>query len=1140
MIEYIVILPQVMDDLPNELVSSEKSPIHLIQEMFNPRNEGIIYKIRKDQKVELYSEKYRIVCTNASEAGSLKGIRMESINQLQYTIALDVGEIIPGNCKFITSNEARYLNKNESDSSEALNVNFNKKFFDRQAFVAYKDYWETIDAASKFKKEILDDQFKESVVKFRNLNIDTNNNRITLKVDINDYIYKIGSEVTITPKDEWEKKYNSETLYTGNMASNILGQIVESDLKNGILKINSDADIISDITRDARYKKGGVLWIDDIGSRAKMRNEQIALKTLFKEEAANKKLKTFLPDVVNASPSTFDADSLDSEFFTDNFENLNVNQQKAVIGALNSDDLFLIQGPPGTGKTTVITEIIQYLINRGEKVLVSAQTHLAVDNVLQRLGSNEKVNAIRIGNESKFELGNERYALENRVSSLQENILIDIDEREQRYSKIVSSLDETANLLKAHEYVSGKIKVILNLLKNFRIHTETLASLTKKQRELASEIKSLHYEAEKLQSELTDPLMLKKLSDALANTAISTDECRILFELAPIFEYDENIMEDVQKFTGIVDELRNMKSNNLTSRLDELQNEMQEIAKKIEITDNFIHNLERNERETGVDERENIFEYTQLRQSFRLELQDKKNEQASIKNKHFEQLSYQESLKLEAMRIKENILDFIQLKTIDFFEILHHEIGFKEYLDYFDALQKNQKLISSFTIEDLSLLSEMEVYENYQTKETLLAEYQRDSQLLADEIKKEKLFVDKFQDKITDYANIPEIITYLDYYHMKFTEVSDADYSRIEHFISNKNEDRSFVELYEKAESIKDEWKQVLTVYQESFEKAYIDVANLVSATCLGIATMKKNYFQDTEFDYLVVDEAGRGSSLELLIPMVRGKKIILVGDHKQISPELEKEIQKKMEADESFTDENVKMLRKSIFGIMYEAADPSNKMFLNTQFRMSPDISKIVSDFYYDGKLLDAANVAEKTHGFENDLESSFYWISTPTRVDKYKEKKSGTSAYNIGEIETTIDLLSWLEKNATERKTVGIISPYKAHTIKLDEKINPDLYPNLDIEINTVDAFQGREKQIVIINFVRNNNQKEVGFIANDSRMNVAISRAQELLFIVGNSDFVDDNKNRLPKVQNIKGEVQSRGRYLRAEEFMEEPNK
>lgn len=95
MIEYIVILPQVMDDLPNELVSSEKSPIHLIQEMFNPRNEGIIYKIRKDQKVELYSEKYRIVCTNASEAGSLKGIRMESINQLQYTIALDVGEIIP-------------------------------------------------------------------------------------------------------------------------------------------------------------------------------------------------------------------------------------------------------------------------------------------------------------------------------------------------------------------------------------------------------------------------------------------------------------------------------------------------------------------------------------------------------------------------------------------------------------------------------------------------------------------------------------------------------------------------------------------------------------------------------------------------------------------------------------------------------------------------------------------------------------------------------------------------------------------------------------------------------------------------------------------------------------------------------------
>ena len=78
------------------------------------------------------------------------------------------------------------------------------------------------------------------------------------------------------------------------------------------------------------------------------------------------------------------------------------NQVKAVRKAVGNKNIFLIQGPPGTGKTTVIAEVVQQLINRGEKVLVSSQTHIAVDNVLEKLSEIENLNLLRIGTYSKL------------------------------------------------------------------------------------------------------------------------------------------------------------------------------------------------------------------------------------------------------------------------------------------------------------------------------------------------------------------------------------------------------------------------------------------------------------------------------------------------------------------------------------------------------------------------------------------------------------------------------------------------------------------------------------------------------------------------------------------------------------------
>ena len=132
--------------------------------------------------------------------------------------------------------------------------------------------------------------------------------------------------------------------------------------------------------------------------------------------------------------------------------------------------------------------------------------------------------------------------------------------------------------------------------------------------------------------------------------------------------------------------------------------------------------------------------------------------------------------------------------------------------------------------------------------------------------------------------------------------------------------------------------------------------------------------------------------------------------------------------------------------------------------------------------------------------------WLKMPNQ-NEFQELREGTSLSNIREIDVIERLCQQIESawtsrvaNGEPKKEIAVITFYGAQLRKIDERLKSELFPSLQIRTGTVDRFQGMERPVVIVSMVRNNNNRDVGFAKKPERVNVAFSRAQELLVIVG----------------------------------------
>ncbi len=317
--------------------------------------------------------------------------------------------------------------------------------------------------------------------------------------------------------------------------------------------------------------------------------------------------------------------------------------------------------------------------------------------------------------------------------------------------------------------------------------------------------------------------------------------------------------------------------------------------------------------------------------------------------------------------------------------------------------------------------------------------------------------------------------------------------------------------------SILTEWvKRIEGADQDEYDKfkeIYIENANVIGITCGQCGSRKFRH----DFDVVIVDEVSKATPPELLLPMLRGKKIVLVGDHKQLPPMIDEDLLADMAKKNNYSEGEIEHLEECLFKELFEKAPSNMKSMLRTQYRMHDVIMDCINQFYDDGLMSGLVNPdKERAHRCHGDLIESHnhaLWVDTPIAPFAEEKKKHGKSSYNELEIKIICEILDKIANNfrknriGNEKKEVGIITFYRAQYHLLNERLKSIRQKHNDVlilRVGTVDRFQGMERPVVIVSLVRNNTRRDIGFAKKPERINVAFSRAQELLVIVGCSEL------------------------------------
>jgi hypothetical protein len=244
-------------------------------------------------------------------------------------------------------------------------------------------------------------------------------------------------------------------------------------------------------------------------------------------------------------------------------------------------------------------------------------------------------------------------------------------------------------------------------------------------------------------------------------------------------------------------------------------------------------------------------------------------------------------------------------------------------------------------------------------------------------------------------------------------------------------------------------------------------------------------------FDWLILDEANKVRFTETL-PLLRlAPRWLLVGDHRQLPPVLD-ESAAAFQVDE---DEARVMVRDaSFFELSWAVIPETNLIMLDEQYRMAAPIGTYVSQASYDGRLKNSPEMAALRSPLPWPFNRNLTWLTVRGR-----EKKGGSgSLSNRAEIEAVGRVVRHLQRLGLEHLRVAVIAMYQDQVTALRRELKLVALPGLAID--TVDAFEGEEADVVILSLVRSNEAERIGFLKKAQRLNVAISRAKQLLVVVG----------------------------------------
>ncbi|MDD9271487.1 DEAD/DEAH box helicase [Paenibacillus sp. GCM10023248] len=289
----------------------------------------------------------------------------------------------------------------------------------------------------------------------------------------------------------------------------------------------------------------------------------------------------------------------------------------------------------------------------------------------------------------------------------------------------------------------------------------------------------------------------------------------------------------------------------------------------------------------------------------------------------------------------------------------------------------------------------------------------------------------------------------------------------------------------------------------------------------VAAATCQQSAQQDIEkerqsFDVVIIDEAARANPLDLFIPMVKGRKVILVGDQAQLPHVLERNIERELTKSEGATQDVISV---SLFERLFEHFAELEKTTgirrtarLNTQYRMNKAIGQFVADQFYDYEIFSEVDDGEKSHGLPMYGGKPIAWVDLPRTLGVEEGRQSYRRKVEVHVLFEHLERILRETNENAQLFTVGVITFYKNQVKELLEELDKRVFPEHwlnRIKIGTVDAFQGREFSAVLLSTVRSNPHKDirrrVGFLELRNRLCVAFSRAQKLLVVFGDAETV-----------------------------------
>jgi hypothetical protein len=316
------------------------------------------------------------------------------------------------------------------------------------------------------------------------------------------------------------------------------------------------------------------------------------------------------------------------------------------------------------------------------------------------------------------------------------------------------------------------------------------------------------------------------------------------------------------------------------------------------------------------------------------------------------------------------------------------------------------------------------------------------------------------------------------------------------------------ITLAERRAKLIAEWRARVDAPGDELNREMVRYADVVAATCIGTATSP--LLAGLDFDLAIVDEAGQISTPNLLVPLVRARRSVLVGDHHQLPPFLDSEVQGWADSlrnaagtDPARAQRIGDLLKRSAFEDCYATAGDEHRVMLTVQRRMPAEVADFVSRAFYGGALRTVHDGGAHDPVFARP----FAMVDTADQPEGRRRDRRGRQSEEweahgyVNELEAAL-ITQIVTVCADAYRDWAVIVPYRAQVERVRELITMSLGGEAAESVGTVDAFQGGERDLIVYGCTRSNARGDIGFLSEQRRLNVAITRARRQLVLVGDT--------------------------------------